>query len=170
MNYDTIIIELLSRVQTLEKKVEKIEKLNCNKFNYADENDSNGIEFHQPDNSASVFGQRDKTHYLFMGKIYCKNRLVLAIVQQYVNEHPDITYNELKKVFDDSLQGSLGVVESLINAQLYCSDYEKRFFVKTDELIKLVDKSVCVCTQWGIGNINKFVCYAKKLGYEIISQ
>ena len=108
---------------------------------------------------------RDKTKYMFEGKVYPKNRLVLAIVKEYISTH-NPTYAELTKVFDKSLQGSLGVVE-LYDEAIKTSDAAKRFFLKDDDILNLIDAKAVVCTQWGIFNIVKFVKRAESLGFNI---
>lgn len=114
-------------------------------------------------------GGRDNTHYLFNGRIYGKNRLVLAVVKEYVSTHPSVTVKQLQQVFDKSLQGSLGVVMECNEAKLRSFDYQTRFFVKDDEIIHLTDGDMYVCTQWGIGNLPNFLHRAKELGFEIKS-
>ena len=53
---------------------------------------------------------RDKTRYMFENKIYPKNRFVLAVVQRYILEN-NPTLEEIRHVFDKSLQGSLNVID-----------------------------------------------------------
>lgn len=108
---------------------------------------------------------RDKTKYMFDGKVYAKNRLVLAIIKKYVEKN-NPTFKQLLGVFDKSLQGSLGVVELYENA-IKVSDSAKRFFMKQEDIVNLVDAKVVVCTQWGIFNIAKFVKQAQLLGFNI---
>jgi hypothetical protein len=107
---------------------------------------------------------RDKTRYMFEGKVLPKNRLVLAIVSKYVKDNnPD--YASLLQAFDKSLQGSLGVVEKIENAQKI-TDAAKRYFLSDSILLK-DGSEVVVCTQWGIFNIIKFIKQATMLGYKI---
>jgi len=108
---------------------------------------------------------RDKTKYMFNGKVYPKNRLVLAIIKEYVEKH-NPSYQELSSVFDKSLQGSLGVVDLYSNA-IKISDAGKRFFLKDEDIINLQDAQAVVCTQWGIFNIVKFIKQATALGFNI---
>ena len=110
--------------------------------------------------------QRDTSRYMFQGKIYPKNRLVLAIIKEYVKENSP-TNNELKSTFDKSLQGSLNVVEDYASA-MNIKDFSKRYFFKDEDVITLRDNTrVVVCTQWGIYNIPKFIKCAENLGYTI---
>ena len=110
---------------------------------------------------------RDKTKYLYEGKILSKNRLVLAIIKDYTTNHLQINLKDLQSVFDKSLQGSLMVVDNLENIKKI-TDYQKRYFSNEQDLITLKDGTiVAVCNQWGIFNIKKFIMVANNLGYKI---
>lgn len=108
--------------------------------------------------------ERDKTKYMFAGSIYSKNQLVLAVVTAYVKQHPKTNFFELSKVFDKSLQGSLGVVE-LYEVAGKKTDAKKRYYM--NNLVELPKETVVVCTQWGAFNIYKFILRAKELGFNI---
>ena len=72
----------------------------------------------------------------------------------------------LKGVFNDGLQGSTGVIATPIEARNKRRDAEKRFFVK-DALYLKDGKEIWVCTQWGVGNIDRFIEKVTSLGYII---
>lgn len=162
MDYQEIILDLMNRVIKLEKEVEILKS--------AKEIKSDAIVINQSERINDVVNKsesgRDKTRYMFKGNVYLKNKLVLAVVTDYVNKHPNITVSELKEVFNKSLQGSIGVVESEMIARLR-KDYEVRFFAKDYEILHLSDGNAYVCTQWGILNIPNFIARARQLGYEI---
>lgn len=103
---------------------------------------------------------------MFNGNVYLKNKLVLAVVKDYVANNCSITCNELKTVFDKSLQGSIGVVENE-NVAEQRRDYQVRFFIKDNDILHLVDGNMLVCSQWGILNISNFIKRAEQLGYKI---
>ena len=107
MEYNELLLEVLNRIVKLEKEVEEL-KNNRNK--------NENVLSEKPiiDDKPQ---QRDKTRYMFNGNVYLKNRLVLAIVKDYVSNNPTITSGELKMIFDKSLQGSIGVVENEIIAK-----------------------------------------------------
>ncbi len=110
---------------------------------------------------------RDKTKYVFRNKILPKNRLVFAIVSDYIKTHNDLTLQDLQNIFDKSSQGSLQVIEDY-DKVVQIKDYTKRYFCAENELLTLSDgKTVAICTQWGIFNINKFLTIARQLGYEV---
>lgn len=163
MDYQEIILDLMNRVIKLEKEVEALKS--------AKETTSVVQHIQEPEIIKPIVNNRletgrDKTRYMFKGNVYLKNKLVLSVVTDYVNEHPNITINELKEVFNKSLQGSIGVVESEMIARLR-KDYEVRFFAKDYEILHLIDGNAYVCTQWGILNIPNFIARARQLGYEI---
>ncbi|MDR1286185.1 MAG: GIY-YIG nuclease family protein [Treponema sp.] len=114
----------------------------------------------------TVTGSKDSTHYNFNEKEYPKNRLVLAVVKEYVKNN-DFSLKDLQNIFYKKLQGGFGVVEELSNAvNIYKTTGYKRHFI--DDPIKLNDsQEIVVCSQWGIGNINRFINKAKELGYSI---
>ena len=144
MNYELEIENLKKRIEALESIVLKTEA--------------------QPQKSEQQ-QNRDKTKYMFEGKVYAKNRLVLAVVKKYADEH-NPNFNQLNQVFDKSLQGSLGVVELLDHA-IKVSDAAKRYFLKPEDILTIHGQQVVVCTQWGIFNIVKFIKQAQSLGFNI---
>lgn len=154
MNYDRVIVELLDRISLLEEKTQRLEKI------IAQQSSSNAIG-----NEGAEPKTRDKTKYIIDGRTCLKNRLVLEVVKKYVAEHSGITFDELRDVFYDKLQGSFGVVRMK-------SDIERqkqiRYFYKDADTITLDDGAkVVVSNQWGKDNIKAFVILAKSFGYEI---
>lgn len=155
MEYKELILDMLNRIVKLEKEVELLKK---------EKTPSEVISKETFIEERSV--QRDKTRYMFNGNVYLKNKLVLAVVKDYVSKNQTITCNELKTVFDKSLQGSIGVVE-YENIAMLRKDYQVRFFAKEDEILQLLDGNMLVCSQWGILNISNFIKRAEQLGYKI---
>lgn len=158
MNYDRIILELLDRVSALEDEVKKLK-----------EERTSAAQEITPEEKEPVVSSsgRDTTKYMLDGKRYAKNRLVLAVVQKYMEMHPDISASELIGAFDKSLQGSLGVVRTLSDVEKNCSDYKTRFFANPEEQIQTRTQPCVVCTQWGIANIGNILTIAQQYGIEI---
>lgn len=160
MEYKELILDMLNRIVKLEKEVGllKQEKEACDK------------SIHSTGEREMFFDerpqQRDKSRYMFNGNVYLKNKLVLAVVKDYVLKNQTITCNDLKTIFDKSLQGSIGVVEYEGVAKQR-KDYQVRFFAKQDEVLQLIDGCMLVCSQWGILNISNFIKRAEQLGYKI---
>jgi len=154
MEYQELILDMLNRIVKLEKEVELLKKGKTP----SEEIPKETFIEERP-------AQRDKTRYMFHGNVYLKNKLVLAVVKDYVSKNQSITCNELKTVFDKSLQGSIGVVEYESIAKQR-KDYQVRFFAKEDEILQLIDGNMFVCSQWGVLNISNFIKRAEQLGYE----
>ena len=155
MEYNELILDMLNRIVKLEKEVELLKK---------EKTASEEISKETFVEERTV--QRDKTRYMFNGNVYLKNKLVLAVLKDYVSKNQNITCNDLKTDFDKSLQGSIGVVEYEYIAKQR-KDYQVRFFAKEEEILRLVDGNMIVCSQWGILNISNFIKRAEQLGYEI---
>lgn len=145
-------MDIYNELEQLKKRIELLESIV-----FKDQNQKEKVA-EKPSESG-----RDKTRYMFENKIYAKNRFVLAVVERYVCEN-NPTLNELRNVFDKSLQGSLNVVETMENASKI-KDAKKRYFMQSP--ITLNDKNVVVvCTQWGIFNIVRFEKVVNQIGYK----
>ena len=78
---------------------------------------------------------KDYSKYLFKGKKYAKNRLVLAVIKEYINS-TKATYDELKSIFVDSIQGTWGVFQTVEDS---VSRDTRRYFLKSDEILVTED-------------------------------
>lgn len=114
-------------------------------------------------NVISTKSSRDYTHYKFKGIEYTtKNRLVYAVVKEYVASN-NLTFKQIKSIFESNLQGSLGVVCRINDIKDF-----KRYYTKPQDVLVSHDNiEFAVCNQWGIDNIGKFINKAKELGYDI---
>ena len=97
-----------------------------------------------------------------------KKRFVLAVVKQYVKEHPGITYNELERVFPSGIiSKQRGVIRPLSVVQEWMkdnADLSSRYFLESDELITLNDGlQYTVYNQWGLKQFNKFLEIAQSM-------
>ena len=117
--------------------------------------------------------KKDKTKFKIGpdGDPLFQGRMVLAVVKDYVQKHPGISFRELSKVFPASLSlpNKYGVVAVLTDT--IKNNPRPRYFL--EDKIRLADGTVVVVgSQWGRdegrGNIPRFVEKAKSLGYEII--
>ena len=145
------MLRKVKEIINLKKRIEQLEKLIAGKK----------LEIKEPNQS-----NRDKTKYMFDGKVFAKNRLVLAVITQFVQTN-NPSLEELSSTFDKSLQGSLNVIELLDEASKI-KDSAKRYFMEKNEQLSLSDgNTVVVCTQWGIFNIPRFIKQANLLGFEI---
>ena len=103
----------------------------------------------------SIIRSRDHTKYNFNNEKYGKGRLVLAVVKQYVDDHPNTTFDELLEKFPKRRQGSLGVFEEISKIQ-----DDTRYFCKDNEIITLNDDTkIAVCSEWAKSNIDNFIAH-----------
>ncbi len=102
------------------------------------------------------------------GKTFSKRELVLYCVKKYIDEHKGLTASQLLEVFPDYVQGSLGVVKRIEDAELYAGS-SKRYYFSDEDIIQMDDGKYVVCKQWDAVNIVKFLKLAQDLGFEIKS-
>lgn len=93
---------------------------------------------------------------------YGKNRMVEAVVKQYLEDNQDITIAKLKQQFPDNLQGSLGVIRS---GEDEIKD-KSRYFAATHPSTK---ETYYICNQWGTqtGNFIDYVNNSKDMNIKI---
>ena len=122
--------------------------------------------------SSAVQGKKDYSKYTFNGTQYRKGRLVQAIVKDYVQTNPDVSFEELLLVFPRELAGQkYGVFDKIEVAEKYFIDSGskyKRFYMNSEDLITLADAKIVVCSQWGKSNLDPFLAdICKKLDIKI---
>lgn len=111
----------------------------------------------------SLSSGKDYTKYIFKGNKYGKNRLVLAVIKDYVENNPTTTYDKLQAIFPNNLQGT----ETFTTENEAKQKRDRRNFIAPNELITLSDFTIAVSTQWGKGNINRFIEHCKVLNIDI---
>lgn len=117
----------------------------------------------------AIESTRDKTKYLFNDKLLGKGRLVIEVVKQFIRENQHLTFEEIKEKFPSNLQGSTGVINTLafVN-QKYNGSKKKRHFIDKNDILTSADGiEFLVSTEWGIGNINKFIELARSINFDI---
>lgn len=104
--------------------------------------------------------KRDMSKYMVNQKgKYGKNRMVEAVVMTYLEKKPNTTIDELKKVFPDNLQGSLGIIRSDADE---IKD-KSRYFAAT---LPATKETYYICNQWGTQTAN-FVDYVNSMNWGI---
>jgi hypothetical protein len=106
---------------------------------------------------------KDYSNYSYNGQTYGKNRLVLAVITDFVKKNPTLTYSQLKEKFPDKLQGS----ETLTTEKNAKQKKSRRNFIKPNEVIVLTDEVIAVSTEWGIFNITRFISHCLEMNIEI---
>lgn len=109
---------------------------------------------------------RDNSKYKFNNQEYGKGPLVRAIVEKYVEDNSPITLKKLKEVFPDTLLKRFGIFQDVEMAK-EIGGKGNRYFSKPEQTIKLKDKSIVVCNQFTVLNIQPLLKVAKGLGYKI---
>jgi hypothetical protein len=107
---------------------------------------------------------KDYTKYVFNRQTYAKNRLVLAVIQDYVVKNPTTTYSQLQAIFPNTLQGQ----ETFTTEAIARQKPSRRNFLERSELIRLTDETIAVSTQWGRVNIELFLGHCIKMGIDIM--
>ena len=129
--------------------------------------DDDDVDPSLKDKMSNLVSNKDFSKYEFNGKEYGKNKLVLAVVKQYIEDHKPTDFTELESAFPKSLQGSFGVVKKYDKL----SDSEKnhkRFYIDSSDILETADNTKCVvCTQWSTNNIDEFINKAREYNYSI---
>lgn len=114
-------------------------------------------------------GSRDRTRYSFEGgELLSKRRFVLEVVKYYVRCHPQISYENMIRVFPATLNSNKtnGVIKRYNDVAKQVAlnpDVRNRFFMKDDEVITLSNgMKVVVHNQWG-EDFAKFLKVAESL-------
>jgi len=117
--------------------------------------------------SSAVKGKKDTSKYNFKeNKNLGKGKLVLAVIKDYVDTHPGISFEELLLAFppDKKFHTTYAIIAKVEEIE---EKAQARYYMKDIDRINLSDTSVAVCNQWGITNIGAFFDVCKKLGIEI---
>ncbi len=110
----------------------------------------------------------DYTEYSIEGGQFLgKNKFVYAAVSMYVKQHPKASFVDLERVFPPELQGSFGVIRTM--EYIKEKNYNGRRYFKEPEYVLHSGDNIpfAVSTEWGKGNIDKFVNAVKQLGYHV---
>ena len=109
---------------------------------------------------------RDNSTFKYDGADYKKGPLVRKILTDHVATNKGITYAKLKAAFPDELLKRFGVFQDEDTARSL-SGARDRYAFQAENMIKLKDKTIAVCNQWTLDNIQPFLKTARALGYKI---
>ncbi len=110
--------------------------------------------------------KRDRAQYLFNGKRYSKRALVLAGIKAYVDDHKVTSSEQFLNVFPMVIQGSLGLIRPIEEAEMY-ENAKVRFFFGDDEVLRFDDGIFVICKEWTAKNIGGFLQAMGNNGYKI---
>ncbi len=114
---------------------------------------------------------KDYTRYLFQGNSLNKRRLVLAVVQCWIEKNKPHSIRDLARAFPQNIRSG-GLFVNLEEAKaIYTHQEQPRHFLGDGEVISFPDATqYAVSNQWGKGNLAKFIAHAKDLGFEITEE
>ena len=104
---------------------------------------------------------------------YSKRKMVLRIVQEFVKQYPDTTYNELRATFKRDFLGRFAQYEFLQDDiemarkwKELGEDHSHYFLDDKDLIISGDGVQFAVCVEWDKNNIIKVLGIAKALGWQ----
>ena len=107
---------------------------------------------------------RNNNKLKFNGELYGKGRLVHAVIKKFIEDNPKVTLTKLSEAFPNELQPRYGMFQEVSKAKKMSEDRD-RFFLKPEDLIKVGDKKIAVCNQFGSHNLP--LKHFKSLGFVI---
>ena len=143
--------------------------------NLATEEDDN--EEPQLDDQNEISGN-DYTKYSFDGNHHLgKGDLAVKIVERFTRENPDITFDQLKQEFPDTMMGDklklLGLIVKAKDLEHAPYSYQKKaygFFKKGRKYISSDGIEYCVSNYWNITNIQSIIDYAVEKGWDVTAE
>lgn len=118
----------------------------------------------------------DKTKYSFNGsEPLGKGDLGISIIKQYLKEHPEMEYSEIKETFPDSMLGKeLKLIGLIVTRQEIIENAIERYkqraygFYKKDRKFYSSDGvEFYVSNWWNITNIDSIIKFAKEQGWTV---
>lgn len=149
-----------------------LENLGVEKYNSDEKEEEENIDATPNGNETKG---NDRTKYKFNGSTPLgKSELGISIIKQYLKEHPEMKYSEIKETFPDSMIGKdlklLGLIitrQEIENAgesykqRAYGFDKKDRKFYSSDGV------EFYVSNWWNITNIDSIIKFAKEQGWTI---
>lgn len=110
-----------------------------------------------------------KIIYFLEGKLYCKRRLVLAIIKDWIKAKNCESLEQLNFTFSQDLTKSkypllIDIQESI---SYQPQKLEKNYFIQDNEKIIINGREYLLFKKWENRNIRDFVNLAKQIGYQI---
>ena len=117
----------------------------------------------------------DKTKYKFNGsKLLGKGELGISIIKQYLKEHPEMKYSEIKETFPDTMLGNelklKGLIVTRQEIENAIESYKQRaygFYKKDRKFYSSDGVEFYVSNWWNITNIDSIIQFAKEQGWTV---
>ena len=139
--------------------------------------EENNNEEPQLDDQNETSGN-DYTKYSFDGNHHLgKGDLAVKIVERFTRENPDITFDQLKQEFPDTMMGDklklLGLIVKAKDLEHAPYSYQKKaygFFKKGRKYTSGDGIEYCVSNYWNITNIQSIIDYAVEKGWDVTAE
>lgn len=115
--------------------------------------------------AAITGGNVDKSQYSFNGSgKYWKSTLGLKIMDTYLSQHKELTFDQIKQTFPDSLLNGVSGPGLIVKSDVDLASYSRyyRFGFESSDGIKF-----SIYKQWTIGNIQAIIEFAKKQNWTV---
>ena len=117
----------------------------------------------------------DNTKYKLNGsKPLGKGELGISIIKQYLNEHPEMKYSEIKETFPDTMLGKdlklIGLIITRQEIENAVETYKKRaygFYKKDRKFYSSDGVEFYISNWWNITNIDSIIQFAKDQGWTV---
>ena len=103
-----------------------------------------------------------------------KGELGISIIKQYLNEHPEMKYSEIKETFPDTMLGKdlklIGLIVTRQEIENSVESYKKRaygFYKKDRKFYSSDGVEFYVSNWWNITNIDSIIKFAKEQGWTV---
>lgn len=122
--------------------------------------------------------KRDATKYFLNGSnALSKRDFVFQVIKYYIEQNPQISFEELKRVFPDSIigtkcvrRGLIASVDVLLDGSMSEKELNIRYsFNKEDRRLSVGGVEFFVNTQHTVDSANRMAVVAKQLGYDVSS-
>ena len=174
-----------NKIQVLLNNLEVVAVLSSTNENHASEeatenNLSTEDEYNEEPllNDQNETSGNDYTKYSFDGNHHLgKGDLAVKIVERFTRENPDITFDQLKQEFPDTMMGDklklLGLIVKAKDLENAPYSYQKKaygFFKKGRKYTSGDGIEYCVSNYWNITNIQSIIDYAVEKGWDVTTE
>lgn len=131
----------------------------------------------EPEEGSEMIAQQgnDNTKYSFDGSDDLgKGLLAVRVIEKFIAEHPEYTFDQLKETFPDSMMGSslklLGLLVKTKDLKDAPYSYQKKVYgyYKSDRKKTSGDGvEFCISNNWNITNIQSIIDFANNQGWEV---
>lgn len=133
----------------------------------------------QQNPDANIASQgNDTTKYTFDGNQNLdKGQLAVKVIEKYLNEHPNFSYEQIKETFPDSMIGqplkALGLVVREIDLKNAPYSYQKKvygYFNKDRKKVSSDGVEFFISNNWNITNIQSIIDFARSQGWIVSTE